>query len=180
LQQKLASRKAEHKDTRSVRRVLKQLGRRHRNRTRTFVQTAAKRLVHWVRDNSVIVLEDLRIPQVSKQMRWRKGTRRRMSQWAHGLLETWITNKAQERGITVAYVPPAYTSKTCNRCGLLGDRRKHVFRCPHCGHTDHADVNAAKNIRDRFIQLRLDALPSLSAEALASAEGKPPASAGGQ
>jgi putative transposase len=40
LQQKLASWKAERKDTRSVRRTLKRLGRSHRNRTRTFVQTA--------------------------------------------------------------------------------------------------------------------------------------------
>ncbi|MDP9310784.1 MAG: transposase [Chloroflexota bacterium] len=143
LQQKLASHKAEGKDTRSVRRALKRLGRSHRNRTRTFVQTAAKQLVQWVPTNSVIVLEDLRMPQVSTQMHWRKGTRRRMSQWAHGLLETWITNKAQERGIAVAYVNPAYTSRTCNRCGLRGERRKHAFGCPHCGWTDHADVNAA-------------------------------------
>jgi len=166
LQQKLASRKAEGKDTRSVRRTLKRLGRSHRNRTRTFVQTAAKQLVHWVPANSVIVLEDLRMPQVSKQMRWRKGTRRRMAQWAHGLLETWITNKAQERGIAVAYVNPAYTSKTCNRCGLIGNRRKHAFVCPSCGHTDHADVNAAKNIRDRFTGLRASGSPSVDPEAL--------------
>lgn len=166
LQQKLASRKAEGKDTRSVRRTLKRLGRSHRNRTRTFVQTAAKQLVQWVAVNSVIVLEDLRIPQVSKQRRWRKGTRRRMSQWAHGLLETWITKKAQERGIAVAYVNPAYTSKTCNRCDLVGERHKHLFTCPSCGHTDHADVNAAKNIRDRFTSLRASAPPSVGAEAL--------------
>ena len=36
LQQKLASHKAEGKDTRSVRRTLKRLGRSNRNRTRTF------------------------------------------------------------------------------------------------------------------------------------------------
>ena len=106
------------------------------------------------------------MPQVSKQMRWCKGTRRRMAQWAHGLLDTWITNKAQERGIAVAYVNPAFTSKMCNRCGLLGDRRKQTFVCPQCGHTDHADVNAAKNIRDRFTSLRASESPSVDSEAL--------------
>ncbi len=42
LQKKLATRKAEHKDTHSVRRVLKRLGRKRSHRTRTFAQTAAK------------------------------------------------------------------------------------------------------------------------------------------
>lgn len=163
LQQKLASHKAEGKDTHSVRRVLKRLGRTHSNRTRTFVQTAAKQLVTWIPVNSVLVLEDLRLPQPSRQMRWRKGTRRRMTQWAHRLLEKWIVNKAQERGIAVTYINPAYTSQTCNRCGLLGVRRKHSFVCPHCGHADHADVNAAKNIRDRFTSLRASAPPSVGA-----------------
>jgi transposase len=106
-------------------------------------------------------------------MRWRKGTRRRMSQWAHGLLGTWLTNKAEERGLTITYVPPAYTSQTCNHCGLLGIRRKHVFTCPYCGHTDHADVNAAKNIRDTFTVLRNSEPLSGGSEALAPAKGKP-------
>jgi putative transposase len=96
-----------------------------------------------------------------------------MSQWAHGLLETWLTNKAQEKGLAVAYVHPAYTSKTCHRCGLVGIRRKHTFMCAACGHRDHADVNAAKNIRDTFTVLRNSEPLSVGSEALASAEGKP-------
>lgn len=42
LQRRLASRKAEGKDTRSARRTLKRLGRKRANRTRTFAQTAAR------------------------------------------------------------------------------------------------------------------------------------------
>jgi transposase len=44
---------------------------------------------------------------------------------------------------------PAYTSQTCHACGhCAADNRESqaVFRCRACGHTDHADVNAAKNI----------------------------------
>ncbi len=153
VQRKYASRKADSKDTRSIRRLFKRLGRTQRNRTRTFVQTAAKQLVTSVAPDSVIVLEDLRIPQVSKRMHWKRGTRRRMSQWARSLLETCITNKAEQFGIAVAFVNPAYTSQTCSRCGLIGTRRKHTFTCV-CGATDHADVNAARNLRDRFTGLR--------------------------
>lgn len=45
LQQKLAARKAQHKETRRVRRVMKRPGRKQRNRTRTFAQQTAKQLV---------------------------------------------------------------------------------------------------------------------------------------
>ena len=157
VQRKFASRKAEGKDTRSIRRLFKRLGRTHRNRTRTFVQTAAKQLVSSVAPDSVIVLEDLRLPQVSKRRRWKRGTRRRMSQWAHRLMETCITTKAGQYGIAIAFVDPAYTSQTCSRCGLVGARRKHTFVCS-CGYTAHADLNAARNIRDRFTGLRSSAL----------------------
>ena len=177
LQRKYASRKAEGQDTRSIRRLFKRLGRRQRNRTRTFVQTAAKQLVTSVAADSVIVLEDLRIPQVAKRMRWKQGTRRRMSQWARSLLERCITNKAEQFGIAVAYVNPAYTSQTCSRCGLRGHRLKHRFSCV-CGYTDHADLNAARNIRDRFTGLRSSG-DSVNVPRSPAFTGKPPASAGG-
>lgn len=165
VQQKHATRKAERRDTRSVRRVLKRLGRKQRNRTRTFAQQTAKRLVDWAPVNSVLVFEDLRIPQPSKRARQRAGVRRRMSQWQHGLVRAAVANKAEERGMAVAFVNPAFTSQDCSRCGLRGIRRKHRFSCPHCGFEDHADLNAAKNIRDRFTVLRGGADPSVSAEA---------------
>ncbi|GAA4519909.1 hypothetical protein GCM10023191_096030 [Actinoallomurus oryzae] len=41
------------------------------------------------------------------------------------------------------------TPQTCHACGhCAADNRESqaVFRCRACGHTDHADVNAAKNI----------------------------------
>ena len=44
------------------------------------------------------------------------------------------------------FVNPAYTSKTCNVCGKIGNRKKHRFSCSHCGNAADADVNAALNI----------------------------------
>jgi hypothetical protein len=80
LQRKLAARKAEHQDTHSVRRVLKRLGRKRSNRTRTFAQTAAKQLVQWAPTNAVLVFEALNIPQPEKGMVRGKATRRRLTQ----------------------------------------------------------------------------------------------------
>ena len=179
LQAKLATRKAQHQDTRSVRRVLKRLGRKQRNRTRTFAQQTARQLVEWAPETAVLVFEDLHLPQPQKGRLRGRALRRRLALWQHGFIRECVTGKAQEHGMSVAKVNPAFTSKNCSRCGLRGVRKRHAFKCPHCGFSDHADLNAAKNIRNRFTQLRLSGLPSISPEALSGSpdEGKPRASA---
>jgi IS605 OrfB family transposase len=179
LQQLLATHKAQTKDTRSVRRLLKRLGRTQRNRTRTFCQQTAAKLVQWAPADSVLVFERLRLPQTSKKLRVRKGTRRRLSQWQRREMKKSATNAAQMRGLLVDDVNPAYTSQDCARCGLRGTRKRHSFVCPHCGHSAHADVNAAVNIRNRYTVLRRSGALSTAPEALSPVvgdEGKPPPS----
>ena len=61
-------------------------------------------------------------------------------------LQRLVEKRANERGINVIYVNPAYTSKRCSRCGNYGRRSRKRFECPHCGYLAHADVNAAFNI----------------------------------
>jgi len=49
----------------------------------------------------------------------------------------------------VEYVPAAYTSQRCSVCGHVAAENREsqaVFRCVACGHTENADLNAAKNI----------------------------------
>lgn len=175
LHKKLAARKAEKKDTRSCRRLLKRLSRKHRNRTCTFCQQVAKQLVNWVKPNSVLVFEDLKMPKVSKKLRVARGVQCRLAQWEHHLIRLNVTNKAQERGMVIEYVNPRYTSQNCSRCGLRGNRKGHRFECPHCDHQDHADKNAAVNIRNRYTVLRSQGGESWSvdSEALEQSEGKP-------
>ncbi|MHC5832405.1 MAG: zinc ribbon domain-containing protein, partial [Nostoc sp.] len=54
--------------------------------------------------------------------------------------------------VRVIFVPPAYTSQTCSRCGHIHPikgksyRNGKVFKCGHCGFEHDADINAAKNI----------------------------------
>jgi putative transposase len=81
--------------------------------------------------------------------------RRRLSPWQHAAIR-----------VAVATVTPAYTSQNCSRCGLRGKRHRHTVTCPSGGHAQHADVNAATNIRTRYVQSRLDGAPSTAPEAL--------------
>ncbi|MCG8351641.1 MAG: RNA-guided endonuclease TnpB family protein [Chloroflexales bacterium] len=171
LQHVLATRKAQKQDTRSVRRLLKRLGRRQRNRTRTFCQQTAAKLVQWAPADSVLVFERLTLPQPSKRLRVRKGTRRRLSQWPRRLMRQSVTNAAERRGLLVDAVNPAHTSQDCARCGLRGARKRHAFTCPHCGHEAHADVNAAVNIRLRYTALRLSGPRSTGPEARSPVAG---------
>jgi transposase len=63
-----------------------------------------------------------------------------------GLLARRLGDKAPGR---VQKFPAAFTSQRCSECGhVAADSRESqaLFRCTACGYTEHADVNAAKNI----------------------------------
>ena len=56
--------------------------------------------------------------------------------------------------LSVSITPASYTSQSCNVCGYIDKSNRpnqHTFKCKNCGHTDNADFNAAKNIRDRIV-----------------------------
>ncbi len=60
-----------------------------------------------------------------------------------------LKDNAEEAGRRVIDdVAPAYTSSTCHVCGHVetANRAGIAFKCLACGHADHADINAARNI----------------------------------
>lgn len=51
-------------------------------------------------------------------------------------------------------VDPRNTSRMCHACGHTAAENRESqadFACVNCGHTAHADTNAARNIRDRYL-----------------------------
>jgi len=179
LNAKFVARKAEGKNTHSIVRLFKRLRHKQNNRTKTYAQTIAKRLINWCESNSILVMEELDVSQPKRALNYkmRTGTRRKLSQWFQGAVGKAIENKASQAGIGVVYVSPYNTSQNCSRCGLKGVRNRHKFECPSCGFVCHADTNAAVNIRNRYTALRSSGLPSISPEA--SSRGKPPSLDGG-
>ena len=59
-----------------------------------------------------------------------------------------ISYKTKLNGKLFVKVPPQYTSKSCRVCGKINKNLKlsdRVFKC-ECGHIEHRDINASKNI----------------------------------
>jgi len=69
-----------------------------------------------------------------------------LNSWSYYQLQMFVEYKAKLLGVPVFYIEPAYTSQTCHKCGQIGKRNDKSFKCPHCGYTAHADINAAWNI----------------------------------
>lgn len=60
---------------------------------------------------------------------------------------------AAKRGIRARKVKSAYSSQECHRCHSVAREnrpRQETFCCLVCGHTNHADLNAAENLASRL------------------------------
>ena len=82
-----------------------------------------------------------------RNVKAKTGLNRKMAQFScMGKIRTLLDYKAWH----IIEVPAPYTSQTCVRCGHVekDNRKGEAFKCLSCGHTDHADLNAAQNIRN--------------------------------
>ena len=143
------------KGTKSARRRLKKLS-GTRNRFRSDCDhVISRQLVDSLKAGDTIVFEDL--VNIRGRSKLGKQMRERLHTWSFDRLQFCVGYKALERGITVDFVDPRFTSQKCWKCGHI-DRGNRVtqsgFTCLSCGHSDNADVNAAKNIRDDFVRSR--------------------------
>ena len=130
---------------------------RQADRRKDFIEQTSTRLV---RENDVIVLEDLKIKSMVRSargtvtepgshVRQKAGLNRSIHQQGWAMLSQRIQDKAATCGVQVIAVSAAYTSQKCSGCGHTAPENRESqadFRCVACGHRRNADHNAAINI----------------------------------
>ena len=71
-----------------------------------------------------------------------------------GMFYNMLEYKCRENGNIFVKVNPKYTSLTCNNCGYTAKENRisqSKFICQKCGYTEEANINAAKNILERYL-----------------------------
>ncbi len=121
--------------------------------------------LQYAENQGIVVVEDLKIKNMTKSakgtedkpgknVKQKQGLNRSITQQSWGLFFEMLEYKVIARGGRFIKVDPQHTSQTCNVCGHVSKEnrlKQEKFVCKACGHKDNADVNAAKNIRDRGI-----------------------------
>ena len=82
-----------------------------------------------------------------------KNIRRSIGTWNWKYWLKRLEAQCEINRVSFRSVAPYYTSTTCPVCGHSdrGNRSGEVFLCLKCGHKDNADINAGKNILNRFL-----------------------------
>ena len=137
------------KGTRSAKRLLRKISGKEQRFSREVNHIIAKKLSER-NEVKVYVIEDL--SGIRNKSRGRK-LNKLLSSWAFKQLESFLTYKCGAKGISVEKVDARYTSQRCSCCGQIKkeNRLGGRYSCNRCGFTKHADINAAINIRDRWV-----------------------------
>ena len=111
-----------------------------------------------------IAIEEL--THIRKRATARRKQRARLSNWSFGQLRAFLAYKAKRVGVPVVAVDPRNTSKGCSVCGCINTKNRPdqaTFSCISCGHSEAADLNAARNIRARATVTTLESSQACAA-----------------
>jgi len=130
------------------------------NYTKNFIHSLSNQIIKDLifTGQEVLVLENLK--DLRKSSSRKNGTSKgkelnyRINNcFPFSMLKQVLEYKCLEHNILVETINPAYTSQTCGRCGSLNTQRpsQSRFICQDCNFQLDADLNAARNIRQRYI-----------------------------
>jgi IS605 OrfB family transposase len=141
-------RQLQAKGTPSAKRKLKKRSGKEKRFSLQVNHCISKWLVNQPYD--IFVLEDLTGIRNRNKGRKLNGW---LSNWTFHQLETFLIYKAEGLGKQVVKVDAYMTSQICSNCGISerSNRNKSKYSCSKCGHQEHADINAAINIKTKYI-----------------------------
>ena len=132
----------------AIRRIAKFSERLANQRREFLIQTA----IHYVRQYDVVVIEDLDMQQMSKNLKLGKS----VGDLAFGEFRQWLEHEATKYDCYVHKVDKWYpSSKLCSGCGHKNEELKlsdREWTCPECGTHHDRDFNAAVNLMNEFIE----------------------------
>jgi putative transposase len=135
-----------------------------------FCHKTSRKLVDQ-ENKSVLVFENLKTKNMTKKPkakqdehgRWLKNKAKAKAGLNKAILSKgWYKlvlfsmYKAKRENKVVFKVSPHYTSQECADCGHIQPKNRKTqesFKCCSCGHAENADINAAKVIKKRAINL---------------------------
>jgi len=134
----------------NLKKTYNQIAKIHRQDRRRRFHNTHELSKKYAKSQGIIVLEKLNTAGMTK-VGGQLGHRISRSCWS--LFKTQLLQKAARFGTTVIEVNAKYTSQTCFSCQHVDKKNRsgEQLLCTRCGYTDHADINAAKNIRARGI-----------------------------
>jgi IS605 OrfB family transposase len=133
------------KGTRAAHLLLKRLSGNEARHARQINHVISRRIIDKAKTTGrSIAIEDL--TGIRERTKVRKPQRYQQQSWSFAQLRSFLEYKAIDAGVPLVAVNPAYTSKTCHYCGLIGHRDALKFSCTGCGFEGDADINAALNI----------------------------------
>jgi len=144
------------KGTKSAKKHLRKVWRRLRLFRENCDRIVAKEIIGLLKLGDTIVLENLTNirDRCGVKGKVHKKHRRKVGRWSFKRLELLIKYYAELAGIYVETVKPNYTSQTCSRCGVVDkkNRKRRSFYSCSCGLNLNADLNAARNIANKWCE----------------------------
>jgi len=112
------------------------------------------------KNHAIVVLEELKVSNMSKSskgdiekpgknVKAKSGLNKSILDQGWYTFRKMLEYKLKWLGGSIELVNPKNTSRKCHVCGCIDKMNRQTqanFECQNCGHSENADVNAAKNI----------------------------------
>jgi putative transposase len=149
-----------------LRRTIAQIGAVKARQARRRADWNHKLTTGLAHSHGLVAVEDLRvsgmvrsakgtIEQPGRNVKQKTGLNRNIADQGWGEIRRQLGYKTRRHGGVLVAVPAHGSSQTCSRCGVCDPESRQgcgrLFACTRCGHTEHADRNAARIILDRAL-----------------------------